>query len=158
MIGRPPKPVAGYPSYSAAARALGVADTTVSYHMRRHGNLDRLGAGRGVAVEWQGRVYPSITAAAKAIGVTPASVWYHPERYGDLDKVGTKRGREPGFGKPVHIGGHQWSNRTSAAADLGIPYRTFCRALAGQSPRAMERILAELMRRDVRPALIGRAA
>lgn len=152
------KPVAGYPNYDAAARAIGVSPSLISYYMRRHGNIDTAGTRGGTPVVWNGRIFPSISAAARAAGVTPQTAWHHLERHGHLDGLGTRGRHKAGVGKPVRIGGHQWESRAAAAADLGVPYHTFRRALAGQSPRAMESILAELMRRDMQPAPRGRTA
>jgi len=64
-----------YVGLRAVAEAAGVTDHTVSYHLNRHGNLDRLGVvpgGNGGAcgkvVNAFGRSWPSRTALAAYVG------------------------------------------------------------------------------------------
>lgn len=62
-----------YRSGKAAARALGVAPSTISTAIRR-GKLDTVGLGRGCSsqrpVKVGGILYPSCLDAARALGVT----------------------------------------------------------------------------------------
>lgn len=70
-----------YVGQRAVAEAAGVAEGTVSSHLRTHGHLDQLGIGRGrhgnsrppqtrpVCIGW--RYWPSITAFAKSVGMNP---------------------------------------------------------------------------------------
>lgn len=70
-----------YIGQKAVALAAGVAPKTVAGHLRAHGNLDRLGVGRGRHASHaaplskpisDGRTqYPSIAAMARAAGVRP---------------------------------------------------------------------------------------
>lgn len=70
-----------YVGQRAVAEAAGVAEGTVSSHLRTHGHLDHLGTGRGRhgnsrppqtrPVCIAGRSWPSITAFAKAVGMSP---------------------------------------------------------------------------------------
>ncbi len=68
-----------YPSQAAAARALGVAPSTVSIALDE-GWVDRVGMGirrgghPGRPCWYRGKRYPSRTAAAKACGVSVAAV------------------------------------------------------------------------------------
>ena len=64
-----------YVGISTVAKAAGVAEHTVSYHLNRHGNLDRLGVvhggNRGACgkpVVLFGRRWPSRTALALYVG------------------------------------------------------------------------------------------
>ena len=82
-----------YIGIAAVACAAGVQPHVVSYHLNRHGNLDRLGIGRvnnwpkdgrGArrrAVEMFGREWPSMSDLARYIGrpVTTVKLWLDNE-------------------------------------------------------------------------------
>lgn len=70
-----------WPTMKAAARELGVAPNTISKHLARHGNLDRVGSRKGPRpgtfipsrakpVCVGGHNWPSITAMARDLGVS----------------------------------------------------------------------------------------
>jgi len=70
-----------YVGLRAVAEAAGVTEHTVSYHLNRHGNLDRLGVvsgGNGGAcgkvVNAFGRSWPSRTALAAHLGRSDSRV------------------------------------------------------------------------------------
>lgn len=81
-----------YVGMRAVARAAGVHHRSISYHLRVHGHLDRLGAGqkrkapqsaaRGVVAH--GRAWPSRAALARDLGVSGPTIsrWlaHHPDR------------------------------------------------------------------------------
>jgi len=85
-----------YIGQRAVAEAAGVAEGTVSSHLRTHGHLDRMGIGRGRhgnsrpprcrPVCIAGRSYPSIAAFARSVGITP-KVAYRAVRTGRGDKL-----------------------------------------------------------------------
>jgi len=70
-----------YTGQRAVAEAAGVAEGTVSSHLRTHGHLDRLGLGRGRhgnsrpprtrPIRIAGRSWPSIAAFARSVGMSP---------------------------------------------------------------------------------------
>lgn len=66
-----------YPSQAAAARALGVSQTTV-FHAIEAGREDQVGLGRPGAPPkpcyMNGRRWPSIRAAAAALGVSKTAI------------------------------------------------------------------------------------
>ena len=69
-----------YESTIACAAVAGVTRQTVGYHLRVHGNLDRLGVGQGnhSSHVGPGRIpagpYPSLTALSRAAGLSPKTV------------------------------------------------------------------------------------
>jgi len=73
-----------YIGQEAVALAAGVAPQTVADHLRVHGNLDRLGIGRGRHGNYAAQAakpltvgpcsYPSIAAFARAVGLKPKCV------------------------------------------------------------------------------------
>ena len=82
-----------YPSQAAAARALGVSERTIAYHLERYGHLDNLGkkmrrpdreTGKPVCIGT--RSWPSRAAFGRYVGVTPdaARNWF--ER-GDMQRI-----------------------------------------------------------------------
>ena len=85
-----------YLGQDAVALAAGVAPQTVADHLRVHGNLDRLGVGRGRHASHKAPAskpisdgsteYPSIAAMARAAGVRPktAQKWV---RNGQRDRL-----------------------------------------------------------------------
>ena len=82
-----------YPSQRAAARALGITDSAVEYHLARYGNLDRVGGPRShtkgggcVPIKLAGREWPSRVAFADWLGVPITTVrgWL---RRGDTDRL-----------------------------------------------------------------------
>lgn len=87
-----------YHGIRAVASAAGVTPHVVSYHLNRHGNLDRLGIGRvgnwpkdgrGArkrAVERFGREWPTMTDLARYVGrpVTTVKLWLDN---GDDDRI-----------------------------------------------------------------------
>jgi len=85
-----------YLGQEAVALAAGVAPQTVADHLRVHGNLDRLGVGRGrhtshaapasKPISDGSTEYPSIAAMARAAGVRPktAQNWV---RSGKADRL-----------------------------------------------------------------------
>lgn len=62
-----------YPSQSAAARALGVAQAVVFRALDR-GTADNVGLGRSKPVTIDGTEYPSVTAAAAALGRAKSTI------------------------------------------------------------------------------------
>ncbi len=85
-----------YIGQRAVAEAAGVAEGTVSSHLRTHGHLDHLGTGRGRhgnsrppqtrPVCIAGRSWPSITAFAKAVGMSPRTAM-KAARAGHVDRL-----------------------------------------------------------------------
>lgn len=89
-----------YPSQAELARRLGTTTRLIRYHLDRHGNLDRLGKGRGSAqklgapisanivpaktVTVGGRTWPSISAFARYVSRSRSTV-LHWRRRGRLD-------------------------------------------------------------------------
>ncbi|MFG6083901.1 hypothetical protein ACEUZ9_000136 [Paracoccus litorisediminis] len=70
-----------YVGVRAVAQAAGVTEHTVSYHLNRHGNLDRLGVASGgnngacgKPVELFGRCWRSRTALADYVGRSDSRV------------------------------------------------------------------------------------
>lgn len=68
-----------FQSGAEAAKHLGAAPNTISYHLSRHGNLDRLGArdrrykgGNKKPITIGPETYPSQAAAARALGTHEA--------------------------------------------------------------------------------------
>ena len=66
-----------FKSQSAAARALGVSTSTISYHLNRHGDLSRIGKPRGgttggnkVPVRIGPRTWPSRSDFFRYLGIT----------------------------------------------------------------------------------------
>lgn len=78
-----------YPSQTACAKAHGVNDTQVSYHLNRHGHLNHLGEGialRGPSATMKPvtigeRSWRSRYELARAIGVDRKTIcrWLHPD-------------------------------------------------------------------------------
>ena len=85
-----------YVGQRAVAEAAGVAEGTVSSHLRAHGHLGRLGLGRGrhgnscpprtIPIRIAGRSWPSITAFAKAVGMSPRTAM-KAARAGHVDRL-----------------------------------------------------------------------
>lgn len=85
-----------YVGMRAVARAAGVTKAAVRYHLERHGNLDRLGAGQSrkgypgwrsgnfAPVDKFGRHWPSQRALAREVGRPEGTVsWWIREGYDD---------------------------------------------------------------------------
>lgn len=127
MSGATPKAVTGtdgtvYPSHKAAADALGVCRSAVSFHIKKYGNLDRLGYYR-TAIADGSQTWGSLTEASKALGVSRGTLNWHLDRHGHLGRVGKRRSFRTNP-KPLQIGPLRWAARVDAAADLGIHPRT----------------------------------
>ena len=82
-----------YPSQSEAARALGVAESTIAYHLTKYGNLDRVGAPRAHSkgggakpVRIGHREWPSRPEFASYLGVRVTTLrgWL---RRGDMQRI-----------------------------------------------------------------------
>lgn len=73
-----------YVGQKAVAEAAGVCEQTVCCHLAKHGNLDRLGVGRGnhsshhvpegKPISVLGIEFPSATAFARMVGVSPKAM------------------------------------------------------------------------------------
>lgn len=60
-------------SISAAARALGIDHTTISYHLDTHGNTSKAGTQRR-SVDFEGVTYPSIAVASRETGLSRCAI------------------------------------------------------------------------------------
>lgn len=79
---------ATFENVSVAARMLGVTPANIHWHLRRHGHLDRVGAGARTNANhycWQGEIYSGQAAVAAAAGKSVATVQHHLKAYGSLD-------------------------------------------------------------------------
>ncbi|WP_423209111.1 hypothetical protein E2976_18340 [Paracoccus yeei] len=86
--------IPGYPSATAAARALGVTSQTIYKHLRTYGNLGRLerfaaatSDPRGIALP-DGGYAASVAEAARALGVSEACIYNHLCKHGHLRGAG----------------------------------------------------------------------
>jgi len=118
------KPVSGpdgtvYPSHAAAARALGVHNSTIRWHIDRYGDLSMIGASQ-VRCIWRGVEYPTLTALAKVSDRTVQTIVHHLNKYGNLDRLGV--GKIGAIGnrsksKPVRVGPYE--SRSAVSRWLG---------------------------------------
>lgn len=84
-----------------------------------------------VSCRINGRLYPSQRAAAAALGVTESAICHAIIRGQEDNVCRFKRlqGNQHARHIPVVIFGRSYRSKLSAARNLGIPYRTFCRWL-----------------------------
>lgn len=123
------------PSQVAAAKALGIALSTVKRHLARYGHLRQAQAKWEVRVEHNGICWLSQTALADALGLTVQTVIWHLNTHGNLDRLGKGKGSAgfrkdgPAVGRPrpFTFGPMSWESRADAAAELGIARRTLRR-------------------------------
>ena len=103
-----------------------------------------------------GRSFPSLRVAAKALGVKPNTLSTHLAKHGHLDFVGTGKSGPRRWSKhraaPVDVWGHHFPSKKALAAHIGVPVGTVIGWLNGSVKSGPERLMAELMRADVRRA------
>lgn len=121
-----------YPSLRAAAKSLGVPESSLRYHLRVHGNLQRLACGVSVPVtDGADRSWPSQRAAALELGVEVKTVAAHLELYGHLGHIGCKEARRLSMGRgrvrPLVVGPVRFPSRKEAAAEMGVSLATLSR-------------------------------
>jgi len=149
------KPVSGpdgtvYPSHAAAARALGVHNSTIRWHIDRYGDLSMIGASQ-VRCIWRGVEYPTLTALAKVSDRTVQTIVHHLNKYGNLDRLGV--GKIGAIGnrsksKPVRVGPYEWPSRTALAEEMGVSRSAVSRWLGGRAGQPIpEQLMAHAMRK-----------
>ena len=144
-----------YDSQAALARALGVSETTVAYHLGRYGNADGIGA-HCVRTMWRDVEYPSLVALSKASGRSMRTSEYHLTRYGNVDRLGVGKSGTIGnkaSSQPVTVGPCKWPSKSEMAADLGVSRPTLRAWLTGKAgPEGHEKLMAAVMAFHARTA------
>lgn len=140
-----------YSSQASAARALGVHNKTIRWHLDRYGDLSMLGM-LYVRCAWRGNEYPTLTALSKASGRTLPTIIHHLNRHGNLDRLGLGRQGKAGNrskSKPVRVGPYEWPSRAAVARELGVSPSTVSNWLSEDAPQhRRDRIMALAMRRS----------
>lgn len=132
-----------YESYAHAARALGLAKSTLTHHMRTYGNLDRLEV-KGIRCQWRGQNYPSLVAAAAAAGMHRQSAYYHMRKHGNLDNMGSGCGPKPKTAvkpKSIMIGSLVFESLHDASVALRMPLEQLRAAMASGASEELKRTL-----------------
>lgn len=139
-----------YISQASAARALGVHNKTIRWHLDRYGDLSMIGM-LYVRCTWRGKEYPTLTALSKASGRALPTIIHHLNHHGNLDRLGLGQQGKPGNrskSKPVKVGPYEWPSRSAVARELGVTPSTVSRWLSEDAPQhRRDKIMALAMRR-----------